>query len=60
MNIKTVKKYAIGLSMILSVFKAQSQNAGSANYSLKQAIDYAFKNSPNYLNAELEISAADA
>lgn len=55
MNIKTVKKYAIGLSMILSVFKAQSQNAGSANYSLKQAIDYAFKNSPNYLNAELEI-----
>jgi outer membrane protein TolC len=55
MNIKTVKKYAIGLSMILSVFKAQSQNAGSVNYSLKQAIDYAFKNSPNYLNAELEI-----
>lgn len=55
MNIKTVKKYAIGLSMILIVFKAQSQNAGSANYSLKQAIDYAFKNSPNYLNAELEI-----
>lgn len=55
MNIKTVKKYAIGLSMILSVFRAQSQNAGSANYSLKQAIDYAFKNSPNYLNAELEI-----
>lgn len=41
--------------MILSVFKAQSQNAGSVNYSLKQAIDYAFKNSPNYLNAELEI-----
>ena len=55
MNIKTVKKYAIGLSMILSVFKAQSQNAGSTNYSLQQAIDYAFKNSPNYLNAELEI-----
>lgn len=55
MNIKTVKKYALGLSMILSVFKAQSQNAGSVNYSLKQAIDYAFKNSPNYLNAELEI-----
>ena len=55
MNIKTIKKYAIGLSMIFSVFTAQSQNAGSANYSLKQAIDYAFKNSPNYLNAELEI-----
>lgn len=55
MNIKTIKNYAIGFSMTFALLTAKGQNAGSSNYSLKQAIDYAFKNSPNYLNAELEI-----
>jgi len=55
MNSKAIKHYVIGFSLTFTVLTVQSQNAGSANYSLKQAIDYAFKNSPNYLNAELEI-----
>jgi outer membrane protein TolC len=55
MNIKTIKNYAVVFSMTFALLTAKGQNAGSSNYSLKQAIDYAFKNSPNYLNAELEI-----
>ena len=55
MNIKTIKNYAVVFSITFALFTAKGQNAGSSNYSLKQAIDYAFKNSPNYLNAELEI-----
>jgi outer membrane protein TolC len=55
MNIKSIKNYAIVFSMAFALLTAKGQNAGSANYSLKQAIDFAFKNSPNYLNAELEI-----
>jgi outer membrane protein len=55
MNIESIKKYAIGLSLTLSVLTVNGQQASSANYSLQQAIDYAYKNSPNYLNAELEI-----
>jgi len=55
MNIKTIKNYTIGFFITFSGLTMQSQNSGVANYSLKQAIDYAFKNSPNYLNAELEM-----
>jgi outer membrane protein len=55
MNIESIKKYAIGFSLTLSVLTVNGQQASSANYSLQQAIDYAYKNSPNYLNAELEI-----
>lgn len=55
MNIKTIKNYTIGFFITFSGLTMHSQNSGVANYSLKQAIDYAFKNSPNYLNAELEM-----
>jgi outer membrane protein TolC len=55
MNIKSIKNYAIGFFITFTGLTMNGQNPGAANYSLKQAIDYAFKNSPNYLNAELEI-----
>lgn len=58
MNIETIKKYAIGFSITLSVFTLNGQQATSANYSLQQAIDYAYKNSPNYLNAESDVLMA--
>lgn len=38
-----------------AVFAQQQNNS----FSLQQAIDYAVKNSPNYLNAELDLRSAD-
>ena len=58
MNTDTIKKYAIGFSMTLSVLTVNGQQASSTNYSLQQAIDYAYKNSPNYLNAESDVLMA--
>ena len=58
MNIESIKKYAIGFSITLNVLTVNGQQASSANYSLQQAIDYAYKNSPNYLNAESDVLMA--
>ena len=58
MNTDRMKKYAIGFSMTLSVLTVNGQQAASTNYSLQQAIDYAYKNSPNYLNAESDVLMA--
>jgi outer membrane protein len=51
-----LKRYTIGFTLAIGMFGANAQKQNdSTNYSLQQAIDFALKNSPNYLNAELDI-----
>ena len=55
-----LKKYAVAISFVTVVHIAtQAQEANSGNYSLQQAVDYAIKNSPSYLNAELDLQNAE-
>jgi outer membrane protein TolC len=44
---------------MIIVTNAKAQESNSANYSLQQSIDYAIKNSPNYLNSELDLKNAE-
>ncbi len=44
--------------MLFNAFAAKSQDAKSADFSLQAAIDYAYKNSPNYLNAQNDVLMA--
>ena len=53
MNYKFTKPTLLFFSAIF-VFKLSAQETKSAAFSLQQAIDYAMKNSPNMLNAELD------
>ncbi len=53
-----LKKYALLLAVIMCS-AAQAQEAKSTNYSLQQAIEFALKNSPNYMNAELDQKSAE-
>ena len=54
MNSTTLKKLALVLLASMLGFGVHSQESKSAAFSLQQAIDYAMKNSPNMLNAELD------
>lgn len=42
----------------LLFFKANAQQQNGNNFSLQQAIDFAYKNSPSYLNSELDLKSA--
>ncbi|MEO6304052.1 MAG: TolC family protein, partial [Bacteroidia bacterium] len=53
-----LKKYALLFAVIVCA-STQAQEANSGSFSLQQSIDYAMKNSPNYLNAELDLRNAD-
>ncbi len=53
-----LKKYALLFAVIVCV-TTQAQEATSGNFSLQQSIEYALKNSPNYLNAELDQKNAE-
>jgi len=48
-----LRKYAFILAIVM-VHHLKAQEANSGSFSLQQAIDYAMKHSPNYLNAELD------
>ena len=50
--------FILSLAMII-VTNVKAQESKSANYSLQQSIDYAIKNSPNYLNSELDLKNAE-
>ena len=50
--------FILSLAMII-VTNTKAQESNSANYSLQQSIDYAIKNSPNYLNSELDLKNAE-
>lgn len=53
-----LKSYTLlaALSVMLSQTKAQEANSNT--FSLQQSIDYAYKNSPNYLNAQSDVLMA--
>lgn len=53
-----LKKYALLLAVIAFV-TTRAQEATSGNFSLQQSIEYAIKNSPSYLNAELDQKNAE-
>ncbi len=56
----STKKNAFILSLVMIIItNAKAQESNSANYSLQQSIDYAIKNSPNYLNSELDLKNAE-
>lgn len=60
LNMLKMKKHAYILSFAMIVFTAtKAQDSNSANFSLQQSIDYAIKNSPNYLNSELDLKYAN-
>ncbi|MBK6985060.1 MAG: hypothetical protein IPH32_10055 [Bacteroidetes bacterium] len=46
------------IALMFGVTKANAQEANASSYSLQQAIDYAYKNSPNYLNAQNDVLMA--
>lgn len=52
----------ISLTLLLSIsaasYKLNAQGENKGSFSLKQAIEYAYKNSPNYLNAQNDVLMA--
>ncbi len=54
-----LKKYTFIIAALVMVYNLKAQDAKSNSFSLQQAIEYALKNSPNYLNSELDLKNAD-
>lgn len=54
-----IKTIVIALSVIPILSFAQSSGAGSSEFTLQGAIDYATKHNANYMNAELDIKLAE-
>jgi len=54
-----INSYTILLALSVMVFHSKAQEKQSNAFSLQQAIDYAYKNSPSYLNAELDVKNAN-
>ncbi|MBA2611796.1 MAG: TolC family protein [Bacteroidetes bacterium] len=52
------KKYAL-LFVVIVCASAKAQEATNSNFSLQQSIEFAIKNSPSYLNAELDMENAE-
>lgn len=52
------KNLILSAVVLLNVFTTSAQEAKSADFSLQAAIDYAYKNSPNYLNAQNDVLMA--
>jgi outer membrane protein len=53
-----VKNLLLTAVVLLNVFTTNAQETKSADFSLQAAIDYAYKNSPNYLNAQNDVLMA--
>ncbi len=51
-------RYALLLALSVMLYKTEAQEANANSFSLQQAIDYAYKNSPNYLNAQNDVLMA--
>lgn len=56
--IMKTKVLSLIATVILSVVEVKAQTVQSADFSLQAAIDYAYKNSPNYLNAQNDVLMA--
>ena len=53
-----INPYTLLLALSVIVFQSKAQEAKSNSFSLQQSIDYAYKNSPNYLNAQSDVLMA--
>lgn len=58
-QLQKIKMVVIALSVLPILSFAQSSGAGSSEFTLQGAIDYATKHNANHLNAELDIKLAD-
>lgn len=56
---RPLKKYTLLFSLIVFAIQTRAQEATANAFSLQQAIEYSLKNSPNYLNAQLDYQSAD-
>ena len=54
----SLKIYCLLLSCSLLVLKSLAQETNDKTFTLQQSIEYAYKNSPNYLNAENDVLMA--
>jgi outer membrane protein len=54
----SLKIYCLLLSSSLLVIKSLAQDTNDKTFTLQQSIEYAYKNSPNYLNAESDVLMA--
>lgn len=55
---KQVKSFIIGMSVSIATTHSIAQEASKNSFSLQQAIEYAYKNSPNNLNAQNDVLMA--
>lgn len=53
-----LNSYTLLLALSVVVFQSKAQEAKSNSFTLQQSIDYAYKNSPNYLNAQNDVLMA--
>ena len=53
-----MKTYTLFVAISIMVLNVKGQEANSNTFSLQQAIDYAYKNSPNYLNSQNDVLMA--
>jgi outer membrane protein TolC len=53
-----LNSYTLLLALSVMLLNVKAQEAGSNSFSLQQSIDYAYKNIPNYLNAENDVLMA--
>jgi outer membrane protein len=56
---RNLKKYMLLVAVSAIAYSYKAQEAKSNSFSLQQAIEYAMKNSPNILNAELDLKNAE-
>lgn len=50
--------YTLLIALSAVCINSKAQDSKSNSFSLQQSIDYAYKNSPNYLNAELDVKSS--
>ena len=53
-----LNSYTLLLALSVVVLQSKAQDAKSNAFTLQQSIDYAYKNSPNYLNAQNDVLMA--
>ena len=54
-NMINFKRYTLFFALLFLLININAQKTNNKDFTLQQAIDFSLKNSPNYLNAELEI-----
>ena len=50
-----VKSTALLFTLSVMMYNAKAQEKQTNAFSLQQSIEYAYKNSPNYLNAQTDV-----